>query len=217
MMSRQTNRYFHITVLAALTCGLAMSTSQAAEYRIDPRFPGLIDGQGQPVDTVMASTRFRLVAFGFSHCREICPPTLQGMKLTLQTLGPAAHGLLPIFITVDPQRDAPRELADFVSRFDKRILPLAGVPAAINNITAVYRINYGAEPSAASDEAYTLNHTSRLTLTAPDGRVVGLVSAQQTPMDIAASVVKLLNADPQWRSNLGSLSNLEKNDRLRPR
>lgn len=96
-----------------------------------------------------------------------------------------------MFITVDPDRDPPNALAAFVARFDPRILALGGMPAAIHRITEANRIQWG-------QEGDRLPHTSRLTLTAPDGRVLGLVSADQTPDKIAATVLRLLAADAQW-------------------
>ena len=162
----------------------------AQVLRVKPGFPGLIDGTGQLVQAAQAA-RFRLVAFGFSYCRETCPPTLEGLRLVMLALGPAASRLLPVFITVDPDRDPPRALAAFVAHFDPRILALGGMPADIHRVTEAYRIQ-------SAQEGDRWFHTSRLTLTAPDGRVIGLVSAEQSPDKIAATVIRLLSVDAQW-------------------
>jgi cytochrome oxidase Cu insertion factor (SCO1/SenC/PrrC family) len=180
-------------VLACLVVALH-APLQAKGLRVNPHFPGLVDGTGQAVQPAQAA-RFRLVAFGFSHCADICPPTLEGMRLALQGLGQGSQRLLPVFITIDPDRDPPRALATYVARFDPRILALGGLPAAIHRTTDAYRIQAGLEGDRWV-------HTSRLTLTAPDGRVVGLVSAEQSPQQIANTVVRLLAADAQWVAGL---------------
>src|SRR3990170_3878351 len=77
----------------------------------------LIDQHGKTVTDRDFRGRFMLVFFGFTHCPDICPAELQVMAASLDELGPKANDIIPIFITLDPERDTPRVVADYVKNF----------------------------------------------------------------------------------------------------
>ncbi|MDX2259757.1 MAG: SCO family protein [Hyphomicrobiaceae bacterium] len=106
--------------------------------------------------------RNHLVFFGFTHCPDICPTTLNEISEHLDKLGTAADGLEVLFITVDPERDTPQHLATYLSSFDKRITGLTGTTAQIASVLKLYRAFAEKVPTSSGD--YTMNHTATVYL-----------------------------------------------------
>ena len=90
----------------------------------------LIDQNGKTVTDQDFRGRFMLVFFGFTHCPDICPAELQVMSQSLDALGPKAEEVVPIFITLDPERDTPAVMGDYVKNFGSRFVGLTGSPEA---------------------------------------------------------------------------------------
>lgn len=182
---------------AWLATTLLMAAVAATAQPIDSGFEGLVAQDGKPVNEASLAGRYRLVAFGYLHCPDVCPLTLQAMKLSLNELGAEAARLQAVFITVDPERDTPAQLAPYVRYFDSRILGLSGTAEATKRIADRYGIAYEIDERSAPDR-YLVSHTTRLLLVAADGRVIARIAAGQPPQQIAAGVARLLRADPQW-------------------
>ena len=98
-----------------------------------------------------------LLFFGYTHCPDICPLTLTNIQSAMQKLGPAANDVQVIMITVDPERDTPAHMAEFVHAFNPRFLGLSGTPQEIADIAKTYGIYYAqGEPDA--DGNYLVEH-----------------------------------------------------------
>ena len=99
-----------------------------------------------------ADFRGKLVVlyFGYTSCPDVCPTELQAITLALDKLGAAADAVQPLFITVDPERDTPSRLADFVSSFHPRLVALTGAIAAIRKAALAYRIFFARDRRTAS-------------------------------------------------------------------
>jgi protein SCO1/2 len=133
-----------------------------AEARIGGPFQ-LTDHTGARFDSASRlAGRKHIVFFGFTHCPDICPTTLQEITEHLEKLGPAADGLEVLFITVDPERDTPQHLATYLSSFDKRITGLTGTTAEIGSVLKLYRAFAEKVPTTSGD--YTMNHTATVFL-----------------------------------------------------
>jgi protein SCO1/2 len=119
------------------------------------------------------------VFFGFTHCPEVCPTTLNDLTLAFNALGDKARDLRAVFVTVDPQRDTPEVLKDYLQSFDARILALTGSADDIAKMAKLYRVYYAKQPT--SDGSYTMDHTSLVYLMNADGRFVGTLDFHEDP------------------------------------
>jgi cytochrome oxidase Cu insertion factor (SCO1/SenC/PrrC family)/acyl-CoA thioesterase FadM len=86
--------------------------------------------------------QFMLVAFGFTHCPDVCPAELQVMTAALESMGPEADRVQPLFITIDPERDTAEHLADYMAHFHPRLIGLTGSPDEIANVAKAYHVWY---------------------------------------------------------------------------
>jgi protein SCO1/2 len=128
----------------------------------------LIDQQGRTVSDTTFRGRWMLVYFGYTYCPDVCPTELQTVAAALHRLGPDAASIVPLFITIDPERDTPAVLADYVKLFDDRLIGLTGTPAQIRDVAAAYKVYYAkVTPEGAKD--YLMDHSSFLYLMGPDG------------------------------------------------
>ena len=100
----------------------------------------LVDQNAKPItDQDMKGQPF-LVFFGFTHCPDVCPTTLFEVSEIFRALGPDAEHVRALFVTVDPERDTPAVLKDYLSSFDPRIIGVTGDEAAIAAVEKAYRV-----------------------------------------------------------------------------
>ena len=130
-----------------------------------------------------------LVFFGFTHCPDVCPTTLFEVSEILRTLGPDAARVRVAFITVDPERDTPTALKDYLSSFDPHMEGLTGDPAAIAAVAKAYRVYYKKVPL---DEGYTMDHTAIVYLMDKDGNFVSPFNMKRTTEAAAADLRRYL-------------------------
>jgi len=131
----------------------------------------LIDQNGKRRTDADFRGKFMLVYFGFTYCPDVCPTDLQQMGLAVDRLGAAGDAVQPIFITVDPERDTPEHLKDYVANFHPRFIGLTGDAPAIHEVTRVYRAYYAKVDLGKSD--YTVDHSSFIYLMGRDGEYFG--------------------------------------------
>jgi protein SCO1 len=146
----------------------------------------LEDQNGKPVTDQDMKGRPFLVFFGFTHCPDICPTTLFDMSQVLRTLGPDADRTGALFITVDPERDTPAVLKDYLSNFDPHLRGLTGDQAAINTATREYRVYAKKVPLQGGD--YTMDHTAIVYLMDKDGQFVAPFDLKRTAEASAADL-----------------------------
>ena len=113
-----------------------------------------------------------IVYFGFTFCPDVCPTDLQQIGLALDRLGPLAAELQPLFITLDPKRDTPEHLAEYVPSFHKDIVGLSGSATAIRAAADAYKVYYR-EVARDGGSDYTIDHSAFLYLMDRDGRFLG--------------------------------------------
>jgi protein SCO1/2 len=132
----------------------------------------LPDQFGKPRTDAEFRGQYMLVFFGFTNCPDICPIELQTMTDALDQLGADAAKVTPIFITVDPARDTPAALRDYVANFHPRLVALTGSADAVGAVAKSYRVFYAKATgsNAPSDPAaYIMDHTAIVYLMGPDG------------------------------------------------
>ena len=146
----------------------------------------LTDQDGRTVTDRDLKGRPFLVFFGFTHCPEICPTTLFEISEILRNLGPDADRARALFITVDPERDTPKALKDYLSSFDPHLLGLTGDADAIAAVAKSYRAIYRKVPLA--EGGYTMDHTAIVYLMDTEGSFVSPFSLKRST---EASVAEL--------------------------
>jgi protein SCO1/2 len=113
--------------------------------------------------------RWMLVFFGFVSCPDVCPTTLAEVAAVMDGLDEDAAQVQPLFITIDPERDTPMILADFVPGFEAGIVGLTGTPDQIDRTANSFHIFYEKIEEAAAPGGYTMGHSSQLFLFDPEG------------------------------------------------
>ncbi|MCC3246918.1 SCO family protein [Methylocystis sp. WRRC1] len=130
-----------------------------------------------------------LVFFGYTHCPDICHTTLFEMSEILRAMGPDAK-VGALFVTVDPERDTPEVLKDYLSNFDPRIIGLTGPHAQLDPMLREYRIYSKRAPG--KDEDYSVDHTTVVYLMDKEGRFVSAFNVGRKPADAARDLSKYL-------------------------
>ncbi len=164
------------------------------EARIGGAFV-LTDAHGKRVTDDILKGHLSLMYFGFTHCPDVCPLALHTMTEALQILGPAGETVLPVFVTVDPERDTPATMGDYVSNFHPRFVALTGSADEIKTMTTNYRV-YFAKTAGGNPAEYTMAHSDFIFLIGPDGHYVTHFRAEDTSLDIANRIRREL-APPQ--------------------
>ena len=116
----------------------------------------LVDGDGKAVTQDDYAGEPTLVFFGYTHCPDVCPTTLDAISQTLKALGPGKP-VRALFITLDPERDTPAVMKDYVSSFDPRIVGLTGSQAEVDKVAREYRVYAKKVPTG--DGGYSVDHT----------------------------------------------------------
>ena len=150
----------------------------------------LTDQDGRTVTDEDFRGRPFLVFFGFTHCPDVCPTTLFEVSEIIRNLGPDAERLRAVFITVDPERDTPAALKDYLSSFDPHLSALTGDQAAIASVAKEYRVYYKKVP--LEQGSYTMDHTAITYLMDKEGRFVSPFSLKRKPEVAAAELRKYL-------------------------
>ena len=119
----------------------------------------LVDHHGKAVTERDFAGRPMLLIFGFTSCPDVCPSGLQVMAAAIDKLGEKRRGLTPVFITLDPERDTPEKLKDYVTSFHPAIVGLTGSPEAAAAAAKAYRV-YAKKVPLADGAGYTIDHSS---------------------------------------------------------
>ena len=150
----------------------------------------LVDQDGRTITDRDMKGRPFLVFFGFTNCPDVCPTTLFEVSEVLRALGPDADKVNALFVTVDPERDTPAQLKDYISSFDPHLRALTGDPAAIAAITRAYRVYAKKVPQENGE--YTMDHTAIVYLLDKEGRFVAPFNLKRRTADAAADLRKYL-------------------------
>ncbi|HEV3242703.1 MAG TPA: SCO family protein [Methyloceanibacter sp.] len=136
--------------------------------------------------------RYMLVFFGFTHCPDICPAELQVIAQALEQLGDKAKKVVPIFITIDPERDTPQAVTEYVKSFGPNFVGLTGSSEAIAAAANAYRVVYSKVENKASSGGYSVDHSALVYLMDPEGQYVAHFAYGASAQEIAEKLDKLL-------------------------
>jgi len=173
---------FTVILLVSGRGGMPITTANAA---IGGSFK-LNDQNGKAITDQDLKGKPFLVFFGFTHCPDVCPTALFDMSEVLNRLGPDADKVNALFITVDPERDTPAVIKDYLSSFDPHLSGLTGDPAAIAAVAKAYRVYFEKVP--LDQGGYTMDHTAIVYLMDKTGRFVSPCSLARTTDAAAADL-----------------------------
>ena len=161
--------------------------------------------------------KFSLLYFGFTHCPDICPDELEKLASAVDIASKKTgiqQGILPVFITVDPERDGPHQVSAYVKEFHPRMVGLTGTTDAVKEAAKAYRVYYtkatlgevtGAEGgggAGAADEDYLIDHSIITYLVDPEGSFVTFYGKNYSDAEMGASlaghVEKWRKKHPDW-------------------
>lgn len=149
----------------------------------------LVAPDGKTIDTDERAGHPYAVFFGFTHCPDLCPTTLAELSLALPKLPTAARDLAIYFVTVDPERDTPEVLAQYMQSFDPGITALSGTPPAIDE--AIRSFGVIAQRTDLPGRDYVYSHTAALFLVDGDGLIVDRLGPGLGPDLLAARLTAL--------------------------
>jgi protein SCO1/2 len=152
----------------------------------------LVGTDGKPVTDRDFRGRYMLIFFGFTHCPDICPAELQVIAQALDQLGDKAKNVVPVFITLDPERDTPEAMANYVKSFGPNFVGLTGSPEAIAAAAKAYRVSYSKVENNDSPGDYSVDHSALVYLMDPEGRYVTHFSYGLSAEQMAEKLGKLL-------------------------
>ena len=167
--------------------------SPAARSQVGGPF-NLTDQDGKNIPAPDFRGKYQLIYFGYSFCPDVCPTTLAVMAQALDKMGVDADRIVPIFITIDPERDTPAVMKQYMAAFGPRFVGLTGSPATIAAVEKQYRVYAKKQPldKANPNGGYGMDHSSVIYLMGPDGRLVTfydeLISPDALAKDLKAKI-----------------------------
>ncbi|WP_397419917.1 SCO family protein [Phenylobacterium sp.] len=190
-----------IAVLALALAGLAglaarqLMSDDASQASVGGPFE-LIDTSGATVNQDVLKGKWSVVFFGFTQCPDICPTTLFELGQVETLLGPRADKVQAVLISVDPDRDTPRQMAAYVANpsFPKRLIALTGSAAQVDRAAKAYRVFY---QKVGEGPDYTVNHASYSYLMTPRGRLACVLPYDLTPEQTAARIQAAMAKGPR--------------------
>jgi protein SCO1 len=149
----------------------------------------LEDGNGKTVSDQTLRGRPFLVYFGYTHCPDVCPTELAHISEVLTQMGDKP--IPALFITVDPERDTPKIMQDYVSSFNPAIVGLSGSPQAVEATEKTFRV-FARKGPLQTDGDYSMDHSSIVYLMDKNGAFVEAFNLERPPKDAAKDLEKYL-------------------------
>jgi len=155
----------------------------------------LVDQRGEQFSLEQLKGRWSLLFFGFTHCPDVCPSALFDLHQVNQAVSASHPDGAPyqiIFVSVDPERDTPQRLEEYVSYFDPDFLAVTGSPPQLAALSRQIGVAYRIEPHEPGSTSYTVDHSASVLLTDPQARLHGLFPAPHDADSIARDLLAIL-------------------------
>jgi len=152
----------------------------------------LTDQDGHKRSSHDFAGRYMLIYFGYTYCPDVCPTTLTLMADALGKMGPKASRVVPVFITVDPERDTPEQLALYLSSFDPHITGLSGTLENIAAVMTRYRVYARKVPLDGG--GYTMDHTAAIYMMNGKGQFTGIMNYQESDASAREKLRRLIDS-----------------------
>jgi protein SCO1/2 len=188
-----------LATFAGIALLAANATAPASEFRTSditgqgygdamPRLVGQ-DSRARSRDDFKG--RVTVLLFGFTHCPDFCPTALSNLSVVLDQLGEERDRVQIAFITVDPERDTPEVLRDYLSGFGPNFVGLTGEPVTIRKAAKTFKVFFQKIPLPDGD--YTMDHSAVIYILDPQARVRLMFTANRRPEDVAPDILELLH------------------------
>jgi protein SCO1/2 len=162
--------------------------SDITQANLNPNFE-LTDHTGNKKSLIDFQGKVVALFFGFTHCPDICPTTMQELKLVKARLGDQHNNFQVLFITLDPERDTVEILKEYIPSFDSSFIGLTGNKVDIVNITRQYKV-YAQKVGDGGD--YTIDHSSGIYIIDKEGKIRVRHPYGATPLSIAEDILRLI-------------------------
>lgn len=163
-----------VALVLALTASTAGRAASPLPPALETLFGGpfsMVDQNGAPRGDKDFRGRFMLVYFGYTTCPSICPANLQHMADALERLGDRSMDIVPVFVSIDPARDRPEQLKEYVAHFGETFVGLTGSEAQVREIAKAYRVHRRKVVETGAEAGdYLVDHASITYLMGPDGK-----------------------------------------------
>jgi protein SCO1 len=154
----------------------------------------LVDDDGKRVTDRDFRGRWMLVYFGYTYCPDVCPLDLQMIAQAMDHLpSPVAGKVVPIFVTVDPERDTVPVLHEFVQLFHPDLVGLTGTAEEVQSVERAYRV-YSRKARSDKDGSYSVDHSAIIYLMDPEGSYVTHFASNPSPEELATKISELVGA-----------------------
>jgi protein SCO1/2 len=184
-----------LTLFALIVVASAMASIQIRTAKPGGKF-SLIASDGRTVTERTYRGKWQLFYFGYSFCPDACPLSLNSITEALSVLGPLADRLQPIFVTIDPERDTPVVLAQFVANFSPKIVALTGSAPDIGAAEKAFGVYAAREKAEDGSKNYFMDHSSFFYLMDPGGRYVATMPVPADGTVLAQRLKPYLAANP---------------------
>jgi protein SCO1/2 len=194
--TRQQRTYALIGVLLAVLLATAAGLLWFGGTESGPQLGGpftLENSDGKPVTDRDFRGRYMLVYFGYTFCPDVCPTTLNAVADAMERLGPRARKVQPLFITIDPRRDTPSVMKQYVAAFGHDIVGLTGSADQVAAAAKAYRVYFAEHRTGPGPDDYSMDHSSILYLMGPDGRFIAPIRADASGEEIAKTIGGLMS------------------------
>jgi cytochrome oxidase Cu insertion factor (SCO1/SenC/PrrC family) len=149
----------------------------------------LIGTEGQEVTEAALKGKYSVFFFGFTFCPDACPTALNTFSLMMDKLGPDADKVQPVFVSVDPARDTPAVMKEYLASFDPRIMGLTGTPEAIAETARIFRVYY---KKTGEDEYYLMDHSTAIIVMNPDFEYAGVMNGGMGVDEMTARLKEIM-------------------------
>ena len=201
-------RYFVVPAVVVSLIGLSFfvaTPSFGTERKADTPLSGstelgpftLVDHTGRQVSQEDFLGNYLLIYFGFTHCPDVCPTGLHILSNAVELLGNKGKNVIPIFITVDPERDSPQVMKTYVRYFHPRLVGLTGNTEQIDNIADLFGARYSkvfiSTRENMGDSNYVFEHSDSMYLVDKDGLLLATIIDGVTPQALAQQILPFLD------------------------
>jgi protein SCO1/2 len=180
-----------LLIVFFLLCSAMLSAEEGGD-RIGGDFQ-LTDHNNQPFELNQLEGKLVLLFFGYTYCPDICPTELGNLAAVFDALGDQAEQVQGVFVSLDPARDTPEVLANYVSYFHPEMMGLTGNQTEIERVAKQYRVSYQRHERA--DGGYSLDHSANLYLINAKGELAAVVPYGLPPEHVFEMVQGMLAED----------------------
>lgn len=165
-----------------------IATPETPDAGLNPRYL-LQATNGRAITDSDFRDRFQLITFGYTFCPDICPTTLLEMAAVMKQLGDQAGRVQPIFFSLDPERDTPKHLHQYIAFFDSRIIGATGSAELVRRTAENFKVRFEKVPDPKGAPAhYAIDHTAGMYLLAPGGQFLAKFPYGTPVADITARI-----------------------------